>query len=123
MTPQQKRLYDIICAEVSANGFCPSFEEMRERMGLASKSGIHRILGGLEERGYIRRLPHRARAIEIIKELSDPLEAFHDCREILNVVRAAKGIKKAPPHKEPCVSITENSYQALQKALAKLRAV
>jgi repressor LexA len=45
----------------------PSFEEMKDALGLKSKSGIHRLISGLEERGYIQRLPHRARALEIIK--------------------------------------------------------
>jgi len=48
----------------------PSFDEMRDALGLASKSGVHRLVSGLEERGYIRRLDNRARAIEILKPLT-----------------------------------------------------
>jgi repressor LexA len=48
----------------------PSFDEMRDALGLASKSGVHRLVSGLEERGYIRRLANRARAIEILKPVS-----------------------------------------------------
>ncbi|MGB2410669.1 MAG: transcriptional repressor LexA, partial [Candidatus Puniceispirillaceae bacterium] len=51
----------------------PSFDEMRDALGLASKSGIHRLVSGLEERGYIRRLANRARAIEILKPTSGAL--------------------------------------------------
>ena len=53
MTPRQKQLYDIIKADLDATGICPSFEEMRERMGLASRSAIPRILLALEEQGHI----------------------------------------------------------------------
>ncbi|MDA9055884.1 transcriptional repressor LexA, partial [Alphaproteobacteria bacterium] len=48
----------------------PSFDEMRDALGLASKSGVHRLVSGLEERGYIRRLANRARAIEILKPVT-----------------------------------------------------
>ncbi|MHA1598433.1 MAG: transcriptional repressor LexA, partial [Alphaproteobacteria bacterium] len=48
-------------------GVSPSFDEMKDALGLASKSGIHRLIGGLEERGFIRRLAHRARALEVLK--------------------------------------------------------
>ena len=125
MTPQQKRLYDIIKGDLDATGVCPSFEEMRVWMGLASKSGIHQLLDGLEERGHIRRLRHRARAIEIIERnvtVDDLLSRDAGGEAIAGVVLAAKRIKIAPWHKEPTVTISENSYQTLLKALGKLRA-
>jgi len=134
MTPQQKRLYDIIKAELDASGVCPSYEEMRERLGIKAKSGIHRLINDLERRGHIRRLPNRARCIEIVGHIpmawkhgeltpeAESLEAEKDIA-IADVLRAARGLKKAPWHKEPTVDITENSYQILQKALAKLGAV
>lgn len=50
------------------DGVCPSFDEMREAMGLQSKSGVHRMVEALEERGYVRRLKHRHRAIEVIRK-------------------------------------------------------
>ena len=50
-----------------ATGVSPSFDEMKDALRLKSKSGIHRLVGGLEERGFIRRLPHRARALEVTK--------------------------------------------------------
>jgi len=52
---------------LSDGGVSPSFEEMKDALGLKSKSGIHRLISGLEERGFIRRLPHRARALEVVR--------------------------------------------------------
>ena len=52
---------------ISEKGVSPSFEEMKEALNLKSKSGIHRLITALEERGFIKRLPHRARALEIVK--------------------------------------------------------
>ena len=52
---------------IKETGVSPSFDEMKEALDLASKSGIHRLITALEERGFLRRLPHRARALEVIK--------------------------------------------------------
>ncbi|GBD44739.1 LexA repressor [bacterium HR40] len=71
LTQRQLQLLRFIHAYVAENGVPPSFEEMRAALRLRSKSGIHRLISGLEERGYIRRLAYRARAIEILKP---PLE-------------------------------------------------
>ena len=65
ITEQQKKCLDLIKAQIDELGYPPSFEELKDRLGLKSKSGIHRILSALEERGYIKRLPGRARAIEV----------------------------------------------------------
>jgi repressor LexA len=67
LTNKQLSLLEFIYESTTASGVSPSFEEMREALGLRSKSGIHRLISALEERGFIRRLPHRARALEIIK--------------------------------------------------------
>jgi len=68
LTKKQKTLLDYIHGETQANeGVCPSFDEMREHMGLKSKSGIHRLVKALETRGFIRRIPNCARAIEVIR--------------------------------------------------------
>ncbi len=68
LTQKQKTLLDYIHTETVKNeGVCPSFDEMREHMGLKSKSGIHRLVKSLEVRGFIRRLPNCARAIEVIR--------------------------------------------------------
>lgn len=67
LTPKQKELLMFIHERVKESGVPPSFDEMKEALDLRSKSGIHRLITALEERGFIRRLPHRARALEIIK--------------------------------------------------------
>lgn len=71
LTQRQLQLLRFIHAYVAEHGVPPSFDEMRAALKLRSKSGIHRLISGLEERGYIRRLAYRARAIEILKP---PLE-------------------------------------------------
>jgi repressor LexA len=67
LTQKQKELLLFIHERLSADGVPPSFDEMKEALDLRSKSGIHRLITALEERGFIRRLPHRARALEILK--------------------------------------------------------
>ena len=67
LTKKQRDLLILIHDHVSKGEVAPSFEEMKNAIGLKSKSGIHRLIGALEERGFIRRLPNRARAIEILK--------------------------------------------------------
>lgn len=63
LTAKQKELLDFIRACYAMSGITPSFDEMKEAVGLASKSGVHRLVKALEHRGYIRRLPNRARAL------------------------------------------------------------
>lgn len=65
LTKKQYELLLFINRRLNEQGVSPSFDEMKEALGLRSKSGIHRLITGLEERGFIRRLPHRARALEI----------------------------------------------------------
>ncbi len=67
LTRKQLELLDFIQKRVARDGVPPSFDEMKEALDLRSKSGIHRLITALEERGFIRRLAHRARAIEIVK--------------------------------------------------------
>lgn len=67
LTRKQHQLLDFIRVRMDADGVPPSFDEMKEALDLRSKSGIHRLITALEERGFIRRLAHRARAIEILK--------------------------------------------------------
>jgi len=67
LTRKQRELLLFINQRLTATGISPSFDEMKDALRLRSKSGIHRLVGGLEERGFIRRLPHRARALEVIK--------------------------------------------------------
>ncbi len=67
LTAKQHELLMFIHQRLRETGIPPSFDEMRDALGLKSKSGVHRLVRALEERGFIRRLPHRARAIEIIR--------------------------------------------------------
>jgi repressor LexA len=67
LTKKQHQLLIFIKNKLDEQGISPSFEEMKSALGLQSKSGVHRLIKALEERGFIRRLPHRARALEIIK--------------------------------------------------------
>jgi repressor LexA len=71
LTQRQLQLLKYIQDYVREHNVSPSFEEMREALRLKSKSGIHRLIQGLEERGYIRRLAYRARALEVVKPTSD----------------------------------------------------
>ncbi|MCH1426553.1 MAG: transcriptional repressor LexA, partial [Alphaproteobacteria bacterium] len=67
LTQKQSELLAFLTSHMAEHDVPPSFDEMRDALGLASKSGIHRLVSGLEERGYIRRLANRARAIEILR--------------------------------------------------------
>jgi repressor LexA len=67
LTPKQRQLLLFIHDRIEQAGVPPSYDEMKEALDLKSKSGIHRLIMALEERGFIRRLPHRARALEVTK--------------------------------------------------------
>ena len=72
LTKKQKELFDYLKSYIENNQISPSFEEMKSAVNLKSKSGIHRLITSLEERGFIKRLKHKARAMEIIsKETSN----------------------------------------------------
>ena len=65
LTKKQRELLIFIHERMSQGDIAPSFEEMKEALGLKSKSGIHRLISALVERGYLERLPHRARALTL----------------------------------------------------------
>ena len=67
LTPKQHELLMFINDRLGRTGVSPSFDEMREALELKSKSGVHRLISALEERGFIRRLPNRARALEVVR--------------------------------------------------------
>ena len=67
LTAKQRELLNFIHERLSATGVSPSFDEMREALDLKSKSGVHRLISALEERQFIRRLPNRARALEVVR--------------------------------------------------------
>ena len=67
LTAKQRELLLFIDQRLKIDGISPSFDEMRDALDLKSKSGVHRLISALEERGFIRRLPNRARALEVVK--------------------------------------------------------
>ena len=108
LTKKQKELFDFLRKYILENEYSPSFEEMKSAVNLKSKSGIHRLITSLEQRGFIKRLKHKARAMEITKTLSnlsnrskeqdsyeipllgyisagDPIEAIENPNEYINV--------------------------------------
>ena len=74
LTRKQYELLVFIDRHLKQTGFSPSFEEMKEALQLKSKSGIHRLISALEERGFLRRRHHRARALEVVR-LPDDMQA------------------------------------------------
>jgi len=71
LTAKQHELLLFIQRKLEDSGISPSFEEMKEALDLKSKSGVHRLISALEERGFLRRLPNRARALEVLKNPED----------------------------------------------------
>jgi len=88
LTEKQQNLLSYIEAFLEDHGRPPSFEQMMEAMGLKSKSNIHRLIGALEERGYIKRLPNKARALEVLKPSKQKLKSVpaNNAPEISDVV-------------------------------------
>ena len=68
LTAKQSKLLSFIARHITRKGYAPSFDDMAGALGKASKSGIHAMLVRLEQRGYIRRLPYKARAVEVIRK-------------------------------------------------------
>ena len=92
LTRKQIDLLKLIHTRMERDGVAPSFDEMKDALDLRSKSGIHRLITALEERGFIRRLPHRARAIEVLKLPASLARAGHVARVIDG------GVSDAEPH-------------------------
>ena len=92
LTRKQHELLMFIHARIKETGVSPSFDEMKDALDLASKSGIHRLITALEERGFLRRLAHRARALEVVKlpeTASAPVRAPFKPRVVEGGVHAA----------------------------------
>jgi repressor LexA len=107
LTRKQLELLDFIKQRMDRDGVPPSFDEMKDALDLRSKSGIHRLITALEERGFIRRLAHRARALEIIK-LPDAMEkpGFNP--------RVIAGDRPAPPPSPPRGAIPVEAVYAIE---------
>ncbi len=107
LTKKQHELLLFIHKRLEEDGVSPSFEEMKAALDLKSKSGIHRLISALEERGFLRRLPHRARALEVVRM---PAESVPDGRptqvpiDAANVIRGSFGAPR--PH---AVTIAETA--------------
>ncbi len=99
LTKKQLELLKFIDKRVQRDGVPPSFDEMKEALDLRSKSGIHRLITALEERGFIRRLAHRARALEILK-LPDAMEKTSGFTP-----RVIEGDRSAPPRRAMPVEV------------------
>jgi len=84
LTQKQHDLLIFIDERLKKNSISPSYDEMKDALGLASKSGIHRLITALEERGFIARLPHRARALEILRLPGQDVPSAKDMPEAAN---------------------------------------
>lgn len=101
LTSKQHELLHFIHQRLESSGISPSFEEMKEALDLKSKSGVHRLIGALEERGFIRRLANRARALEILK-MPETVTA-KSAQTASNIVEMAKarGTEMRGPREHP----------------------
>jgi len=95
LTRKQHELLLFINRHLSDHGVSPSFDEMKDALGLRSKSGIHRLIRGLEERSFIRRLPHRARALEVLRL---PESASRQSGSLPGAADEAPPPHHGPPH-------------------------
>jgi len=102
LTRKQHDLLMLIHERLQETGVPPSFEEMKEALELKSKSGIHRLITALEERGFIRRLPHRARALEVIRLPDSMSQTAPAARKAFspNVIEGSLGRVKPLPQGE-----------------------
>jgi len=115
LTQKQKDLLMFIHARMQETGVPPSFDEMKDALDLRSKSGIHRLITALEERGFIRRLPHRARALEVVK-LPEPMQVAAQAAAQAAQTAAQTSARpsadpgpQAPPSSRPGLSVIEGS--------------
>ena len=123
LTKQQLKLLTLIRNRLEIDGVSPSYDEMKDALNLKSKSGIHRLICALEERGYLRRLPNRARALEILKfpeQKSPPVfkefidnavEAVSELIEIPVMGKIAAGTPiEAISHKESTLALPPHMF-------------
>ena len=105
LTAKQHELLRFIQRKLEDTGISPSFEEMKEALDLKSKSGVHRLISALEERGFIRRLPNRARALEVLREPENVLAERKSTPLPDNVVRMPTAPRPAPPPANDVIEI------------------
>jgi repressor LexA len=106
LTSKQHELIRFIQLRLEETGISPSFEEMKEALDLKSKSGVHRLISALEERGFLRRLPNRARALEVIRQPEDATPAARaSAGNVVSLAAAAPTARAAAP--EPANDVIE----------------
>lgn len=96
LTRKQHELLSFIQVRLEESGISPSFEEMKEALDLKSKSGVHRLISALEERGFIRRLPNRARALEVLRQPESAVSKPAPVCEAANANTALTPLRSAP---------------------------
>jgi repressor LexA len=121
LTAKQHELIRFIQQKLEETGISPSFEEMKEALDLKSKSGVHRLISALEERGFIRRLPNRARALEVVKLPEDAVTGGSRPRAANDAVIAAATPRAPAP--EPANDIIEVPLHGRIAAGAPIEAI
>jgi len=115
LTRKQHELLMFIHERMKESGIPPSFDEMKDALDLRSKSGIHRLITALEERGFIRRLPNRARALEVIKlpDSMNPSLGGRKARFEPSVIEGNLGRVATPPARPAAPVVNADSYRAV----------
>ncbi len=121
LTAKQHELIRFIQQRLEDTGISPSFEEMKEALDLKSKSGVHRLISALEERGFIRRLPNRARALEVVKLPEDAVMGTPKPAAANDAVGAAIPAKAVAP--EPANDIIDVPLHGRIAAGAPIEAI
>ena len=121
LTAKQHELIRFIQQRLEDTGISPSFEEMKEALDLKSKSGVHRLISALEERGFIRRLPNRARALEVVKLPEDAVTGSDKPSAANDLVGAAMPTKTLAP--EPANDIIDVPLHGRIAAGAPIEAI
>ncbi|RKF23292.1 transcriptional repressor LexA [Altericroceibacterium spongiae] len=108
LTAKQHELLRFIQHRLDETGISPSFEEMKDALELKSKSGVHRLISALEERGFIRRLPNRARALEVLRPLDEAGAARSSASsKAIGSHSALTNVADAPPPPQPANDVIE----------------
>lgn len=107
LTRKQHELIRFIQLRLEETGISPSFEEMKEALDLKSKSGVHRLISALEERGFIRRLPNRARALEVLRQPDDVEAKGPSTRAAANSNSALTQLRTPPVAARPANDVIE----------------
>ncbi len=115
LTRKQHELLMFIHERMKESGIPPSFDEMKDALDLRSKSGIHRLITALEERGFIRRLPNRARALEVIKlpDSMNPSLGGRKARFEPSVIEGNLGKVATPPSRPSATVTSADAYRAV----------